>query len=112
VKGIDEDAIVDAVIAAAGHPENEETQSLLRKRTTQKLRAKRLTGLEFRPDRGVLRQPSMRKIRTTEGVTVLYPDEVNVARVRRVPNVAGLGETITITTDQIVEDTVVADRSR
>lgn len=109
---IDEEAIVDAVIAAAGHPENEETQGLLRKRTTQKLRAKRLTGLEFRPDRSVLRQPAMRKIRTTEGVTVLYPDEVNAVIVRRVPNAAGPGETITITTDRIVEDTVVADRAR
>lgn len=109
---IDEEAIIDAVIAAAGHPQNEETQSLLRKRTTQKLRAKRLTGLEFRPDRGILRQPAMRRIRTTEGVTVLYPDEVNAVRVHRVLNAAGHGETITITTDQIVEDTVVPDRTR
>lgn len=109
---IDEEAIVEAVIAAAGHPENEETQVFLRKRTAQKLRAKRLTGLEFRPDRGVLRQPSLRKIRTTEGVTVLYPDEVNAVTVRRVPNPEGSGETITITTDRIVEDTVVADRAR
>lgn len=107
---IDEDAIIDAVLAAAGHPNNEETQGLLRKRTIQRLRAKRLTGLAFRPDRGVLRKASMRRIRTTEGVTVLYPD--GVARVRRVRNDNGVGETIIITTDQIVEDTVVADSAR
>jgi hypothetical protein len=107
---IDEGAVVEAVMAAAGHPEDDETQSLLRKRTIQKLRAKRLAGLAFRPDRGVLRKAPMRKIRTTEGVTVLYPD--GAVRVRRVRDPDGVGETITITTDRVVEDTVVADKAR
>jgi hypothetical protein len=107
---IDEEAIVEAVVAAAGHPDNEQTQGLLRKRTTQKLRAKRLAGLAFPPDRGVLRKAAMRRIRTTEGVTILYPD--GAAKVRRVLNPDGTGETITITTDRIVEDTVVADNAR
>lgn len=108
---IDEEAIVDAVIAAAGHPADEETKSLLRRRTTQKLRAQRLTGLEFPPDRQVLRKPPLRKIRTTEGVTVTYPDEINAVTVRRARNPAGEGEVITITTDRVVEDTVVSDRA-
>lgn len=107
---INEDAIIEAVMAAAGQPDNEEAKGLLRKRTTQKLRARRLAGLEFRPDRGVLRKASMRRIRTTEGVTVLYPD--GVARVRRAQNADGAGETITITTDRILEDIVVADSTR
>ena len=109
---IDEEAIVDAVIAAAGHPADEETKTLLRRRTTQKLRTQRLTGLAFPPDRQVLRRPPLRKIRTTEGVTVTYPDEINAVRVQRTPNPAGEGEVITITTDRIVEDTVVPDRAR
>lgn len=107
---INEEAIVDAVLAAAGHPNDERTQGILRKRTTQRLRAKRLAGLAFPPDRAVLRKASMRRIRTTEGVTVLYPD--GVAKVRRVLNPNGAGETITITTDRIVEDTVVPDNAR
>ncbi|BBL22681.1 hypothetical protein CT3_01360 [Comamonas terrigena NBRC 13299] len=107
---IDEDAIVDAVMAAAGHPEQEDTKDLLRKRTMQKLRAKRLAGLSFRPDRVLLRKAPMRKIRTTEGVTILYPDRAT--KVRRVVNPGGAGETITITTDLIVEDIVVADNTR
>lgn len=109
---IDEEAIVDAVIAAAGHPADEETKTLLRRRTTQKLRTQRLTGLAFPPDRQVLRKPPLRKLRTTEGVTVTYPDEINAVRVRRMPNPAGEGEVITITTERIVEDTVVPDRAR
>lgn len=109
---IDEEAIIDAVMAASGHPADEETQRLLRRRTTQKLRAQRLTGLEFPPDRQVLGKPPLRKIRTTEGVTVTYPDEINAVRVQRARNPIGAGEIITITTDRIVEDTIVSDRTR
>jgi len=109
---IDEEAIVDAVIAAAGYPADEETKTLLRSRTTQKLRTQRLTGLAFPPDRQVLRKPPLRKIRTTEGVTLTYPDEVDGVRVQRVSNPTGEGEVITITTERIVEDTVVSDRTR
>lgn len=109
---IDEEAVVDAVIAAAGHPADEETKALLRRRTTHKLRLQRLNGLEFPPDRQVLRKPPLRKIRTTEGVTVTYPDEINSVTVQRTRNPAGEGEVITITTDRIVEDTVVSDRAR
>lgn len=109
---IDEEAIVDAVLAAAGHPDDDEAIVVLRRRTTQKLRAHRLRGLAFPPDRTVLRKPPLRRIRTTEGVTVTYPDEVNAVTVHRVRNVEGEGETITITTDRVVEDSVVSDRTR
>ena len=109
---IDEEAIVDAVLAAAGHPTNDNSRTMLRRRTTQKLRTHRLTGLAFPPDRQVLRKPSLRRIRTTEGVTVTYPDEVNAVTVQRVRNLEGGGETITITTDRVVEDSVVSDRAR
>ncbi|WP_296246385.1 nucleoid-associated protein [uncultured Stenotrophomonas sp.] len=109
---IDEDAIVEAVLAAAGHPADEQTQTLLRRRTAQKLRMQRLTGLEFPPNRQVLRKPPLRKLRTTEGVTVTYPDEADAVTVRRERNLDGEGEVITIITDRIVEDTVVPDRAR
>lgn len=109
---IDEEAVVDAVIAAAGHPADDETRTLLRRRTTQKLRTQRLTGLSFPPDRQILRKPALRRIRTTEGVTVTYPDEINAVTVQRVHNQEGGGEIITITTDLVVEDSVVSDRAR
>lgn len=109
---IDEESIVDAIIAAAGHPADEQTRTLLRRKTTQKLRTHRLAGLEFAPNRQVLRKPPLRKVRTTEGVTVTYPDEADSVTVRRQRNPDGEGEVITITTDRIVEDTVVPDRAR
>ena len=109
---IDEDAVAAAVLAAAGHPTNEETRGLLQRRTAQKLRVHRLNGLAFPPDRQALRKPPMRRIRTTEGVTLTYPDEINSVTVQRVRNTQGEGEIITITTDRIVEDSVVSDRNR
>ncbi|MGG2102700.1 nucleoid-associated protein [Stenotrophomonas sp. NRRL B-14846] len=105
---IDQEAIIESVFAAAGHP-NEEVQLVLRHRTTRKLQSQRLTGLAFPPDRQVLRRPPLRKLRTTEGVTVTYPDGVMVARVQRED---GPGEVITITTDRIVEETIVREGSR
>lgn len=109
---IDEEAVVEAVLAAAGHPADEETQTLLCRRAAQKLRQQRLTGLEFPPNRQVLRKPPLRKLRTTEGVTITYPDEAEAVTVRRQRNPDGEGEIITITTDRIVEDMVVPDRAR
>jgi hypothetical protein len=109
---IDEQAIVEAVLAAAGHPQDEEIRGLLRTRTAQKLRKKKLTGLVFPPNRQILRKPPMRKLVTTEGVTVTYPDEADAVTVRRERNPNGGGEVITITTDRIVEDSVVRDPTR
>lgn len=109
---IDEDAVVSAVVAAAGHPDDEETKALLRRRTTRKLRSQKLEGLVFRPDRSVLRKPPLRKLRTTEGVTVTYPDGAEAITVHRQRHADRQGEVITITTDQVVEDEVVPDRTR
>ena len=109
---INEQAVVEAVLAAAGHPQDEEVRSLLQTRTAQRLRTHKLTGLVFRPDRQILRKPSLRKLVTTEGVTVTYPDEADAVTVRRERNPNGGGEVITITTDRIVEDSVVRDPAR
>ena len=42
----------------------------------------------------------------------MYPEEVNAVTVQRVRNPEGEGETITITTARVVEDSVVSDRAR
>lgn len=109
---IDEAAVIDAVFAAAGHPDDEQTRAKLQHRAEQKLRTHKLTGLAFPPDRQVLRKPPLRKLRTTEGVTITYPDDANAVTVRRERRQDGEGEVITVTTDRIVEDTVVPDRAR
>lgn len=108
---ISEEAIADAVLAAAGNPEDEDTRATLLRRTSLKLRAAKLSGLVFRPDRQVLRRPRMRRIKTVEGVTLTYPDDASGMIVHR-EHVEGGGERITITTDRIEEDTIVRDSAR
>lgn len=108
---ITEEAVIDAVMAAAGNPEDEETRATLLKRTTVKLRSAKLSGLVFPPDRNVLRRPRMRKIKTVEGVTVTYPDDANGVTLQRQPMDGG-GERITITTDRILEDSIVPQSTR
>lgn len=108
---ISEEAIADAVLAAAGNPEDENTRAALLRRTSMKLRAAKLSGLVFRPDRQVLRRPRMRRIKTVEGVTLTYPDDANGMIVQR-EHVEGGGERIIITTDRVEEDTIVPDSAR
>lgn len=108
---IDEDAIIEAVWAGAGNPDDERVRANLESRTRRKMRSKKLDGLAFQPDPQVLRRPALRRVRTTEGVTLTYPDEADGATVRRERIAAG-GEVITIRTQEVTEDRVVADNPR
>lgn len=108
---IDEAAIEEAVMAAAGNPAEETTRATLQKRTEKEIRRAKLTGLAFRPDPQILRHPPLRRLKTIEGVTITYPDESAVVTVQRGANPNG-GATITIQTDRIEEETVVSDRAR
>jgi len=108
---IDEEAISAAVLAGAGHPEDENTRARLQSGTLQKIRTAKLEGLAFRPDREVLDRPAMRQLRTTEGVTLLYPDILDGELVRRDARRGG-GEVITVETEEVTEDRVVRDSPR
>ena len=108
---INEAAITDAILAAAGSPEDEEARSMLQSTTRRRIRAAKLEGLEFRPDRQVLRRPPLRKVRTTEGVSLTYPDEAEGVIVRRERLAAG-AERFTITTACVTEDKLVRDSAR
>lgn len=108
---ISEDAIVEAVFAAADDPVDEAVRTRLRDVALRKIKLSRLTGLVFRPDRQLLGRPPLRRIKTVEGVTVIYPDALEAASVERTISATG-GEVITITTQRVLEDVVVADSSR
>jgi len=105
------DAIGDAIIAAAGDPEDENIRSDIYSRTRRKVRSAKLEGLTFPPDRQVLRRPPLRRLKTTEGIVLVYPDEAGGGVVRRDPNARG-GETITIHTARVTEDEVVPNNTR
>lgn len=105
---IDEDAIQEAILVAAGNPEDEEVRSQLQTRTRRKLRTAKLEGLAFPPSARILQRPPVRQVKTTEGVILIYPDDAAAGTVRRVEAADG-GEVITITTQHVTEDRVVRD---
>lgn len=108
---IDEDAVQEAILAAAGNPEDEGVRSQLQARTRRKLRSAKLEGLAFPPSGRILQRPPIRQVKTTEGVTLIYPDDAAEGTVRRVDTAEG-GQVITITTRHVTEDRVVRDNNR
>lgn len=107
---INEEAIIDAVLLAAGNPTDEQVLTRLQNATRRKIRSARIENLVFPSDQAVLGRPPMRRIRTTEGVTVLYPDDAGMTVTRE--SKANGGELITIDTQAITEDKLVSDNAR
>jgi hypothetical protein len=103
---IDEDAIQEAILAAAGSPDDELVRGKIQACVRRKLKAAKLEGLAFPSDRNQLRIPAIRRLRTTEGVLMFYPDRVAGSNVERRPTANG-GEIITITTRHVEEDGIV-----
>jgi hypothetical protein len=103
---INEEALHDAVLAAAGSPDDEEARAKIQSCVRRKVKSAKLEGLEFPPDRNQLRVPAIRRVRTTEGVLLFYPDRVVGSNVDRRPTANG-GEVITITTRHVAEDGIV-----
>lgn len=103
---IDERAINEAIFAAVDQPDNEILRSAIETHVGRKIRNAKLDGLAFRPDLSVLRRPPTRRLQTTEGVIITYPDDATDNLVKRVSNGNG-GEIITIETNQIMEDRLV-----
>ncbi|MBY3154333.1 nucleoid-associated protein [Rhizobium laguerreae] len=108
---IDEDAIFEVVIGAADAIGNERLASEVSTRVARKLRSAKLDGIAFPPDRQVLRLPPIRKVSTTEGVVIQYPDDADRGIVDRRTLPEG-GEIITIRTAHVTEDKVVREGSR
>lgn len=105
------DVVEEAVLSAAGNPEGEQAISRIQTCVRRKMRAAKLEGLEFPPDRQLLQVPAIRRLRTTEGVLVFYPDRISQTNVDRQRSADG-GEVITITTRRVEEDGVVRREPR
>ncbi|MBN4172932.1 hypothetical protein GSU75_00102 [Pseudomonas savastanoi pv. phaseolicola] len=107
---IDEEAIVEAVMAAAGHPDDEKVANRLERETRKRVRSSKLHEVSFKPDRKIFRQPYMRKIMTAEGVTILFPDKSESPNVR-VVDLGGDKRQIIVDTDKVTEDGVVTPKT-
>ncbi len=102
-ESINEEAVREAVFVAAGRPEDEAVRAEIEKTTDRELKRKRLSGVTFKPDAQILRRAPRRRIKTAEGVEIVFPGvQENRAVVR---SVEGVTTTITIKTSQaLVED--------
>jgi hypothetical protein len=105
-----EDAITEAILASAGNPQEETFRSEIQIQARRKMKSAKLEGLVFPPDLTVLRRPPIRRLHTTEGITIIYPDAAEGGTVDRKPREGG-GEVITINTAQVTEDRVVREGS-
>jgi hypothetical protein len=111
-EAVDEDAVREAMFVAAGRPQEEEVRAAVDRAVTRHLKAKKLNGVTFKPDAGVLRTAARRRIRTAEGVTVEFPGDQEDKTVRR-QLLPGGGATITVQTEEkLVEDGTLPDKSR
>jgi len=108
---VDEGAIREAILAAAGNPEDERTITRLDKSLSRKIKSAKLEGLSFAPNRKILKKPGLRQLRTTEGVLIVYPDDASATTVSR-EKVSGNGEVITIHTKKVTDDRIVPENAR
>jgi len=107
---VNNQAIIDAVIEGAGHPADAALVQRLTDETQRRIRKAKLENLTFKPVRQVLRQAPTRRLRTTEGVIVIFPDDAAGSTVQIVDNGAA-GQRIIIDTKQITDDDLVAKRA-
>ena len=98
---VDEDAIRAAVFAGGGAPSNEAQAQMLYRAANSRIRANKLSGVEFTPDRGELGRAPRRILKTREAVEIRYTDGSNSVVRTALDNG---GERIVVTTSQVEED--------
>lgn len=107
---VNNQAIIDAIIEGAGNPTDATLTKKITDETQKRIRRAKLENLTFKPVRKVLRQAPTRRLKTTEGVIVIFPDDAAGSTVQILDNGAA-GKRIIIDTKQITEDDLVARRA-
>lgn len=105
---INDAAVLDAIMVAAGRPQEEETRSTFETAIVRALRRRRVSGLDIPPDENVLKKAVRRKVTTREGVRLDYPQHLDGARVNTIVRADG-SATITITTDHLETEKFVPE---
>lgn len=109
-ENVNGEIIERAILASVERHDDEVAVEQLRSQLQRQIKAKRLEGVEFRPDRGVFRKPPKRRIKTQEGVEVTYSTSLEDINVIERP-LEGGGREIVITTnnDDYSEDRTIRD---
>lgn len=101
-----DDAVVNAVMVAAGRPEDPDTVEVLRVSAIKALKKRKIFGLTFPPSDSVFKSAAKRKIKTVENIKIEYPDDLSGVRVDVVDQEDG-SAVITVRTQRIEVDEVV-----
>jgi len=103
---LDEEGIVEALLSAAKETLGEDDRLKIRAIALRKLKSKKLIGVAFRPDKNALGRPALHRMKTIENITITYPEHIAGNIVQR--EQVGDGELISIRTQKITEDEIVA----
>ncbi|WP_312320187.1 nucleoid-associated protein [Stenotrophomonas sp.] len=102
---------LDALLVAAGRPADPQISESLEQALVRSMKRRKVSGLEFAPDENVLKRSVRKKLATKEGVHLDYPQYLEGSRVKKEALPSG-GLKITITTDRLEVDKVVAETAR
>ena len=109
---IDNDAVVEAVMLAAGEPHDEVVRTRLEKSTRRVLKGHKLDGVSFKPQKDLLSVAKRQKVETFEGVRLDYPGSLENNGVTRETLPDGGTRFIIETSKKLVVDEPVAERVR
>ena len=109
---LDNDAVVEAVVLAAGSPDNEDVRTKLDKIARRNLKTSKLDGVTFKPDRSVFKVAKRQKVQTAEGVNLDYPDSLENNGVTRERIPGGGTRFIIETAKDLVVDVPIAEKPR
>lgn len=109
---IDNDAVVEAVLLAAGSPDDEAVRSRVDKTVRRSLKSRKLDGVSFKPQRHLLEVAKRQKVETSEGVRLDYPGSLENNGVIREALSGGGTRFIIETAKKLIVDEPVAERVR
>ena len=104
---LDEESIIEALLSAAKETLAEDERLRVRAVVLRKLKSKKLIGVAFNPDKNALGRPALHRMKTVENITITYPEQIAGNIINREQTGEG-GEIITIRTQKITEDAIVA----
>lgn len=105
---INDATVLDAVLVAAGRPQESDTTATFEAAVVRELRRRRISGLDFPPDENVLKKAVRRRVVTREGVRLDYPQSLDGIRVSTEVQQNG-SATITITTEYLESNKIVPE---
>ncbi len=105
-------AIQEAVYHGIGQPDHISFEGQIEPIVTKHLRRNRISGVEFQPDRTVLRTVPKRIMETREGVKIVFPGELEDDKVKQQTTDDGRTIITILSDSRLLSDATLPSRSR